>query len=255
MAIYAAVRGAHGPRRWAGWSTALRAARRARQHADPLPVATTAATPRPAPTAARRASRPARRIRTSSAASPGPRWRTRRFRRYKHFNHEGGIATPLIAHWPARHRGRAASCARSPGIWSTSWPPASTWPARRIRRSSRARPIQPMEGRSLRAGLRQPADPARRALLGARRQRRRPRRRLEARPPRPQRPVGTLRPEEPTAPSCTISAAAQPERVKELAAKWDAWAERAQVKPYPAAKPAAKEKPKAKAKAAKAKAE
>ena len=24
------------------------------------------------------------------------------FRRYKHFDHEGGIATPLIAHWPAR---------------------------------------------------------------------------------------------------------------------------------------------------------
>ncbi len=24
------------------------------------------------------------------------------FRRYKHFNHEGGIATPLIAHWPER---------------------------------------------------------------------------------------------------------------------------------------------------------
>lgn len=24
------------------------------------------------------------------------------FRRYKHFNHEGGIATPLIVHWPAR---------------------------------------------------------------------------------------------------------------------------------------------------------
>jgi arylsulfatase len=23
------------------------------------------------------------------------------FRKYKHFNHEGGIATPLIAHWPA----------------------------------------------------------------------------------------------------------------------------------------------------------
>ena len=33
-------------------------------------------------------------------------------------------------------------------------------------------------------------------------------------------------------------AAAQPERVKELAAKWDAWAERAQVKPYPAGDPA-----------------
>jgi hypothetical protein len=24
------------------------------------------------------------------------------FRRYKHYNHEGGISTPLIAHWPAR---------------------------------------------------------------------------------------------------------------------------------------------------------
>ncbi|MEO1616708.1 MAG: arylsulfatase [Planctomycetota bacterium] len=24
------------------------------------------------------------------------------FRKYKHFNHEGGIATPLIAHWPAK---------------------------------------------------------------------------------------------------------------------------------------------------------
>jgi len=32
-------------------------------------------------------------------------------------------------------------------------------------------------------------------------------------------------------------AAAQPKRVQELAAKWEAWAERAQVKPYPAGDP------------------
>ncbi|HSU66381.1 MAG TPA: arylsulfatase, partial [Tepidisphaeraceae bacterium] len=31
------------------------------------------------------------------------------FRRYKHFNHEGGIATPLIMHWPAR--------IKTPGQW------------------------------------------------------------------------------------------------------------------------------------------
>ena len=38
-------------------------------------------------------------------------------------------------------------------------------------------------------------------------------------------------------------AAAEPERVKELAAKWEAWAERAQVKPYPKpAKPASGKK-------------
>jgi len=38
-----------------------------------------------------------------------------------------------------------------------------------------------------------------------------------------------------------------PEQVQQLAAKWDAWAERAQVKPYPNAAKAAKAKqPKAK---------
>lgn len=31
-------------------------------------------------------------------------------------------------------------------------------------------------------------------------------------------------------------AAEEPERVKELAAKWETWAERAQVQPYPATK-------------------
>jgi arylsulfatase len=30
------------------------------------------------------------------------------FRRYKHFNHEGGISTPLIAHWPAGIQPRGA---------------------------------------------------------------------------------------------------------------------------------------------------
>lgn len=31
------------------------------------------------------------------------------FRKYKHFNHEGGIASPLIAHWPASIQPQAAS--------------------------------------------------------------------------------------------------------------------------------------------------
>ncbi len=31
------------------------------------------------------------------------------FRKYKHYNHEGGIATPLIAHWPAAVKPRASS--------------------------------------------------------------------------------------------------------------------------------------------------
>jgi arylsulfatase A-like enzyme len=43
-------------------------------------------------------------------------------------------------------------------------------------------------------------------------------------------------------------AAAQSERVRELAAKWDAWAERAQVKPYPAGDPGNTGAPKKKGK-------
>jgi arylsulfatase A-like enzyme len=47
-------------------------------------------------------------------------------------------------------------------------------------------------------------------------------------------------------------AADQPGRAKELAAKWDAWAERANVKPYPAPTQAGAKKAKKKGKAAKA---
>ena len=45
------------------------------------------------------------------------------FRRFKHFTHEGGISSPLIVHWPQRHRGRtgAARSSSSPRISSTSW--------------------------------------------------------------------------------------------------------------------------------------
>ncbi|TWT50812.1 Arylsulfatase [Rubripirellula amarantea] len=37
------------------------------------------------------------------------------FRKYKHYNHEGGIATPLIAHWPAVVQPRS-----SPNDWITT---------------------------------------------------------------------------------------------------------------------------------------
>ena len=41
---------------------------------------------------------------TGSSVKCGQSWATLEntpFRRYKHYNHEGGISTPLIAHWPA----------------------------------------------------------------------------------------------------------------------------------------------------------
>ncbi|MEM9187481.1 MAG: arylsulfatase [Planctomycetota bacterium] len=73
------------------------------------------------------------------------------FRKYKHYNHEGGIASPLIAHWPARIPDRRAN------EWITT--PAhvidlmatcvdlgqASYPAER-----KGVPIKPMQGQSLR---------------------------------------------------------------------------------------------------------
>ena len=77
----------------------------------------------------RRPARPTRR-RTSPAVRKsivflGQCWATLAntpFRRYKHFTHEGGISTPLIAHWPAGidDAAQRQARARSPATWSTS---------------------------------------------------------------------------------------------------------------------------------------
>ena len=91
------------------------------------------------------------------------------FRRFKHFTHEGGIATPLIAHWPQGIRRRNA-LEHQPGHLVDLMPTivdvtGATYPG-----EFKGRAIQPMEGVSLHpafAGGRigDPAD-----LLGARRE-------------------------------------------------------------------------------------
>jgi len=70
------------------------------------------------------------------------------FRLYKHFVHEGGISTPLIAHWP-RGITRQGALETTPGhlidVMATCVDAAqATYPATRG-----ATKIQPMEGRSL----------------------------------------------------------------------------------------------------------
>jgi arylsulfatase len=70
------------------------------------------------------------------------------FRLYKHWVHEGGIASPLIAHWPARikQKGRFT---HQPGhlidVMATAVDiGGATYPA-----SYKGKPISPLEGRSL----------------------------------------------------------------------------------------------------------
>ena len=70
------------------------------------------------------------------------------FRRYKHFNHEGGISTPLIVHWPAGFSGQG-EFRQQPGhlidIMATCVDVAGAkYPA-----EFHGQSILPMEGRSL----------------------------------------------------------------------------------------------------------
>jgi arylsulfatase len=73
------------------------------------------------------------------------------FRRFKHFTHEGGISTPLIAHWPQSiPRNRRSTIVHEPGhvidlMATVVDATGTTYP-----REHKGQTIQPMEGVSLR---------------------------------------------------------------------------------------------------------
>jgi arylsulfatase A-like enzyme len=74
------------------------------------------------------------------------------FRRFKHFTHEGGIASPLIAHWPRGippSRGNALE--RQPGHLVDMMPTIVDITGARYPSEFKGHTIQPMEGVSLRA--------------------------------------------------------------------------------------------------------
>jgi arylsulfatase A-like enzyme len=169
-------------------------------------------------------------------------------RLYKHYNHEGGIATPLIAHWPA---GIAAKgeFRKQPGhlvdiMATVADVSGAPYPA-----EFKGRPIQAMEGRSLKGAFaNQPIE--REAIYWEHEGNAAVRAgdwklvRLGRNGKWELYDIAKDRTE------LHDLAAAQPEKAKELAAKWEAWAERAQVKPYPG-EGAAKKGGKKKAKKAK----
>ncbi|MBM3851882.1 MAG: arylsulfatase [Verrucomicrobia bacterium] len=72
------------------------------------------------------------------------------FRRYKHFNHEGGIATPLIAHWPAGiPAARAGKRETYPGHLVDLMATCVDLAGANYPGTFNGKPIQPMEGMSL----------------------------------------------------------------------------------------------------------
>jgi arylsulfatase len=163
------------------------------------------------------------------------------FRRYKHFNHEGGISTPLIAHWPAGIKGRN-ELRTQPGHLIDILPTCLEVAAAAPLKERNGVAVLPPEGRSLLPAFANQPIP-REALYWEHEGNAAVR-------------VGDLKlvragrnsPWElydlhKDRTELLNLAEAQPDKVKELAALWEVWAIRAQVKPYPAvAGPKAKAK-------------
>jgi arylsulfatase len=152
------------------------------------------------------------------------------FREYKHWVHEGGIATPLIAHWPQGIAARGESRSQPgqlPDIMATCLDVAGApYPA-----EFRGQSITPLEGRSLvpaftnqpvlRDGLYWEHEGNRAVRVGDWK--------LVAKGPAGPWELYDLQADRT---EMNDLATQQPEMVKELAAKWEAWAHRAHVLPW-----------------------
>jgi len=164
-------------------------------------------------------------------------------RRYKHFNHEGGISTPLIAHWPARISDRGA-LRKQPGHLIDIMATCVDVSGAKYPGEFKGKAIFPIEGRSLVPAFAN--KPIEREALYWEHEGNAAIRVGDWKLVRLGRSgewelydMKTDRTE------LHNVAAEKPEVAKSLAAKWEAWADRAQVKPYPgtAKKPRNEEKP------------
>jgi arylsulfatase A-like enzyme len=168
-------------------------------------------------------------------------------RRYKHFNHEGGISTPLIAHWPARIKD-AGQLRAQPGHLVDLMATCVDVSGAKYPTEFKGKTIQPMEGRSLVPAF--DNKPIERDALYWEHEGNAAIRVADWKLVRLGR-NGAWELYDLKADRTELYnlASQEPARVKELAAKWEAWADRANVKPYP---PEAATKKKGKGKAKKA---
>ncbi len=160
------------------------------------------------------------------------------FRLYKHYNHEGGISTPLIAHWPAGIASKG-QFRQQPGHLIDIMATCVEISGAKYPTEFKGQPILPMEGKSLVPAF---ADkPIERDALYWEHEGNAAVRAGDSKLVRKGR-NGDWELYDLKADRSELNnlASIKPDEVKRLASKWDAWAARAQVIPYPKPKPGKK---------------
>lgn len=159
------------------------------------------------------------------------------FRLYKHYCHEGGIRTPLVAHWPNGIRGRGA-LRSEPGHIVDIMPTLAELAGAKYPETFAGRAIQPMEGASLVPVFRGEAL-ERKAPLCFEHERSRAVRdgRWKAVVAAPGE-TWELYDMDADPLEMTDLAPEMPGRVKAMAEQWQSWAERANVLPMAGERPA-----------------
>ncbi|MEA3211251.1 MAG: hypothetical protein QOE70_4308 [Chthoniobacter sp.] len=159
------------------------------------------------------------------------------FRLYKHYNHEGGIRSPFIVHWPAGLK--AKGLAAGPGYITDLMPTICALTGATYPKEREGTAILPEEGVSLLPAFRGKPLPQREIFIEheGNRSVRDGEWKLVALHDRPWELYNLAA--DPT--EMHDLAAREQQRVKELAAAWEAWAERCDVREKRRGKPTASE--------------
>jgi arylsulfatase len=156
------------------------------------------------------------------------------FRLYKHWVHEGGIATPLIAHWPAGIRRELYdTLTDQPGHLIDLMATCVDLGQARYPESAGGKAVTPLEGRSLAPVLEGRRREPHEAIYWeheGNRAIRQGRWKLVSRFDKGS--VWELYDLEADRTEMRDLASAQPARVREMARRWDVWASRAGVRPW-----------------------
>ncbi len=153
------------------------------------------------------------------------------FRLYKHYNHEGGISTPLIAHWPAGISAKN-ELRTQPGHLIDIMATCVDVSGAAYPQQFKDKPVLPMEGRSLVPAFKN--EPIQREAIFWEHEGNAAIRVGDMKLVRKGRDSAwELYDMKRDRTELHDLASAQTEMAKDLATQWDAWAERAHVKPYP----------------------